>query len=356
MLSKMFTVTITVISILVGVHAHSNGNACSCEGSTNIGRPAVLNISPPGSPSFRPSFASSITPPSSSATSECTANSNWPGFASLKHLFVLWVTTVFIWKFKADYFSGDSYTTTGFNETGIQPTPTNPLGNPNYPGWTSANGPNWVDYLTVKYNESLLLTYNLAFGGATIDSTLVAPYLPTVSSVSEQVEKLWFPAYAGKSAKWASNDTLFAFFDGINDVGNTWWNGPEGNSQLYAKIFTVWRGLLDDLYYQGARNFAFLNVPPVDRSPLVLANTPDQQAVEKAAILYWNDLIIQLATEFRDTFPDANIFTSDAWKVFTEVLDDPKSYNATSGLRNTTAYCVAYQKYFTPFQRDWKAC
>ena len=200
----------------------------------------------------------------------------------------------------------------------------------------------------MKYNASLLLTYNLAFGGATIDSTLVAPYLPIVSSVSEQVEKLWFPTYAKSSATWSSDDTLFAFFDGINDVGNSWWNGPEANSQLYAKIFSVWRHLVDELYNQGARNFAFLNVPPVDRSPLVLANTPDQQEVEKAAILYWNDLIIQLATDVKQAFPDTNIFIADAWKVFTEVLDNPKSYAATANLMNTTGYCTAYQKYFCP--------
>lgn len=31
-------------------------------------------------------------------------------------------------------FSGDSYTQTGFDTNGTQPTPTNPLGNPPYPG------------------------------------------------------------------------------------------------------------------------------------------------------------------------------------------------------------------------------
>jgi hypothetical protein len=36
--------------------------------------------------------------------------------------------------------SGDSYTTTSFNLTDGSPLPTpgNPLGNPTYPGWTSA--------------------------------------------------------------------------------------------------------------------------------------------------------------------------------------------------------------------------
>lgn len=219
------------------------------------------------------------------------------------------------------------------------------MGNPTYPGYTSANGPNWVDYLTVKYNESLLLTYNLAYGGATIDSSLVAPYAATVSSVVDQVEKLWTPTYANKSTPiWSSKDTLFVFFDGINDVGNSWWNGADATNALYTQIFTVWRRLVDDVYYTGARNFAFLSVPPVDRSPLALANAPDQIAVEKAAILAWNDLIIKLATDVKKAYPDINVFTADAWKVFTEVLDNPKSYAATANYQNTTAYCDAYQK------------
>lgn len=226
------------------------------------------------------------------------------------------------------------------------------MGNPKYPGQTSANGPNWVDYLTVKYNASLLLTYNFAYGGATIDSTLVAPYLPIVSSVSEQVEELWFPAYSGKSATWASNDTLFTFFVGINDIRNSRHSGPEDYRELYVKIFTIWGRRLEKLYAQGARNFLFLNIPPIDRSPLVLVKPSYQQVMEKDAILYWNNLIIQLATDVKKAFSDINIFTADAWRVFTEVLDDPTSYSATANLKNTTTYCDAYQKYAPFFMKD----
>jgi hypothetical protein len=94
--------------------------------------------------------------------------------------------------------SGDSYTTRQFNATGIQPTPTNPLGNPAYPNYVASNGPNWVDFLTVKYNDSNFLAYDIAVGGATADSAFVAPYLPTVSSVAEQIENIWFPNYGSR--------------------------------------------------------------------------------------------------------------------------------------------------------------
>jgi phospholipase/lecithinase/hemolysin len=242
--------------------------------------------------------------------------------------------------------SGDSYTTTGFNLSGDQPSPTNPLGNPAYPGWTASNGPNWVDYITVKYNSSVLLTYDIAYGGATIDSALVAPYLPTVSSVAEQIENEWFPSYASKpaSAKWSSDDTLFAIFDGINDVGNSWFNGVPATTTLNNEVFAVFHGLVDELYYAGARNFAFLNVPPVDRAPLTLVQSQANQREEKADILAWNTLLIKMAHELKDAFPDINVFTVDANKIFTQILDNPKSNRLTAGYLNTTAYCVAYEK------------
>ncbi|KAL2073938.1 hypothetical protein VTL71DRAFT_11264 [Oculimacula yallundae] len=239
--------------------------------------------------------------------------------------------------------SGDSYTTTGFNETGIQPTPTNPLGNPTYPGYTASNGPNWIDYLTVKYNASTVLTYNLAYGGAIMNSKLVAPWKPEVSSIADQIQNQWFPTYAGKSSstKWTPKDTLFAVFDGINDIGNSWWLAD--TATLNAKIFAIFQGLVDQLYYAGGRNFVFLNVPPVDRSPLALTNTPADQAREKADILAWNAALVTMARAIKVEKPDVNIFVVDSYKYFTEVLDKPQEYKQTALYRNTTSYCAEYQ-------------
>ena len=174
----------------------------------------------------------------------------------------------------------------------------------------------------------------------------MAPYQPTVSSVAEQVENLWFPNYAAKpaSAPWSSENTLFAIFDGINDVGNSWGKGVPATTTLNAQIFAVFHGLIDELYYAGARNFAFLNVPPVDRAPLTLAQSVANQEEEKADILAWNTLVISMAQDLKSLFPDINVFTIDANAIFSAVLDDPTSNPLTAGYKNTTAYCDAYQK------------
>lgn len=73
-----------------------------------------------------------------------TSKQVYPGFKNLKYIFSLCVEPFppfFLDGLRSDYGgSGDSYTQTGFNMTNGSPMPApgNPLGNPAYPGWTSA--------------------------------------------------------------------------------------------------------------------------------------------------------------------------------------------------------------------------
>lgn len=244
---------------------------------------------------------------------------------------------------KLTILSGDSYTQTGFNLSLTQPAPGNPLGNPSYPGWTSSNGPNWVDFLTVKYNASALLTYNLAYGGATVSASLVTPYAPQVLSLCDQVEKLFVPTYAF-SPSWSGADTLVGIFMGINDVGNSWWLGDAAGTLLNNKIFAVYDGLVEELYNSGARNFVFLDVPPVDRSPLMMAQGAQAPPLVDKAVKAFNVRVKGLAQGLKGQHPEVNVFFVSAWEAFTEVLDKPSSYPATALYKNTTAYCAAYQK------------
>ena len=51
-----------------------------------------------------------------------SSRGSWPGWSGIEHMFIF----------------GDSYTTTGFEVNGTQPSRENPLGNPEYPGYTSS--------------------------------------------------------------------------------------------------------------------------------------------------------------------------------------------------------------------------
>ena len=142
--------------------------------------------------------------------------------------------------------SGDSYTTTVFDIHGEQPNPSNPLGNPSYPGTTSCNGPNWVDFLTTTYNESYIQTYNMAFGGAVVDSSLVGEIFPSVvRNLRQQVADEFISIYGNKTiAPWTSSNSLFAIFIGINDVGSAY---GRQNATLNGDIFVVYSGLVDQV-------------------------------------------------------------------------------------------------------------
>lgn len=81
-------------------------------------------------------------------------------------------------------------------------------------------GENFVGFDTVTYNKSTILTYNYAYGGATIDANLVVPYLPTVLSLTDQVNQ--FLAGAAKkpaTSPWTSTNTLFTIWIGERASG-----------------------------------------------------------------------------------------------------------------------------------------
>lgn len=134
--------------------------------------------------------------------------------------------------------SGASYTATGFNwKTGVQPSPSNPLGNPSsYKGHTATNGPNFVMYLTTKYNKSPIQTYDFAWGGA------------AVPGMASQVENEFVPYYTGNGKLdpgWNPAKTLFAIFVGINDL-DSWGKGTSYRNN----VFKQYSGAIDTVSNQ----------------------------------------------------------------------------------------------------------
>ncbi|KAJ3874957.1 hypothetical protein F5051DRAFT_472141, partial [Lentinula edodes] len=225
---------------------------------------------------------------------------------------------------------GDSYTQTGFVTNDTLPAPGNPLGNPVYPGYTATGGANWLDFDTTTYNNSLVLTYNYAYGGATIDSSLVAPFEPTVLSVTDQVNQFLDTA-ASKPAEtpWTSENSLFSIWIGINDLGNSYYlsdNRTSFDTTLLNAEFALVQKLCVCSIDVGARNFLFLNVPPTDRSPLMLSQDAQAQAMLKANILDFNAQLIEFTDDFKTSNAGVTTFLWDANAAFTTILDDPTAY------------------------------
>ena len=221
-----------------------------------------------------------------------------------------------------------------------QPSPDLPLGNPAYPGLTSSNGPNYIDFLTTTYNDSFIETYNLGFGGATVDSDIVPCYDPAVPDFRAQVNNEFFPYYVDEpTAGWNSGNSLFISFFGINDITNSY---SAQNASVNGDILTVYAGLVDLLYNAGARNFLFLNVAPVNLSPGTVELGPSPEALEATDITNFNDGIAALASN-ASTYPDATAFLFDTNAIFSQVLQSPTSHPQTAQYLNTTTYCTAYE-------------
>ena len=87
---------------------------------------------------------------------------------------------------------------------------------------------NWIDEVTVKYNKSLILTYNFAYGGATINASLVPPSNPTIQTLEDQVND-FLSTVASKpaTAPWTSDSAIFSFWIGINDIGISYASGGD---------------------------------------------------------------------------------------------------------------------------------
>ena len=76
--------------------------------------------------------------------------------------------------------------------------------------------------MTTEYNNSEVLTYNYAYGGAVIDRNLVTPYQESVVTLTEQVNDQ-FLEQVGTIDGWTSENALFSVWIGINDIGNSFW-------------------------------------------------------------------------------------------------------------------------------------
>lgn len=190
------------------------------------------------------------------------------------------------------------------------------------------------------------MTYNMGVGGATIDASIV-PGTPNAVSMKSQIENQYLPIYASRPsfAPWAAGNTLFAFFIGINDIGKSRSFPDAEAAGDIEKEWTEYSALIDKMYTSGARNFLFLNVPPIDRSPEIRGEGEAAVAKEKARIETWNKRLSAFVTNFSKTRREFTAFVVDTNAVFSRVLDSPDSYPQTAGLKNLTDYCYGYAEY-----------
>ena len=85
------------------------------------------------------------------------------------------------------------------------------------PSGTGATGGgiNWIGYLTTADNNSLVLSYNLAVGGATIDNSIVNAGVEDMATQVATFQSNY--SSKPKVAPWKSSNAVFGFWIGINE-------------------------------------------------------------------------------------------------------------------------------------------
>lgn len=177
---------------------------------------------------------------------------------------------------------------------------------------TTTGGLNWVGYLTTEQNASLVLSYNLAIGGATIDDSLVASSQGDLVSQVETFEQ----AYGSKpeSAPWTAENAVFGFWIGVNEydllfsfvdvygevtnechsIGNAFYN-TEADTFI-PQLMDRLSSLVEQIISAGGRKFVFLNVPPTSRSPFFTEQGEETVEQHAAYLDVYNQQLESLVT------------------------------------------------------------
>lgn len=233
------------------------------------------------------------------------------------------------------YFAfGDSYTTTAFDNTGTQPSPGNPLGNPPLGQGTFSGGLNYVGWLATKYNYTTVLAYDFAIAGATISDSLVPTADPSIHTFEQQVESYFEPEYTTSTSTstrppWTPDTAIFSVFFGINDIGLPLTSEPQYLEDMDTRIpelLDSYFSLCANLHDQGARRFMFVGVPPSDRSPYIEGLGANVAAAWSAWANNFNGQLASRITTFASSYSGVVAATYDYHRWMTAVLDDPTAY------------------------------
>ncbi|KAF4436700.1 hypothetical protein FACUT_6295 [Fusarium acutatum] len=215
---------------------------------------------------------------------------------------------------------GDSYSTVGFWPGGQLPSASNPIGNPGLPGQTTSAGLNWVGHVTSTLNTSLILTYDFAYSGATVDKKIVNSWAQY--SMSEQVDL--YKQYA--APKITKADTLVAFWIGINDVGEAFWSKK---SALVTECVNRYFELLQVLVNDGYSKFVLLSIPAyADQFPKMIGQPEVDLARLRSDIISYNNAVKAKAASFTSSHPNVKIQIFDTKPSFDQVVNNYAAYGA----------------------------
>lgn len=152
----------------------------------------------------------------------------------------------------------------------------------------------------------------------------------------------------GDDSSFGGDTDLYAFWIGINDIRISYLGDDyEGvDLSLYTEVMDSYYAVAKELFDSGARNFLFLTVPPLEKTPTVSnsGTNSTKYPLMQRAVADWNEKVYKLAREVRHDFAYSRVFFYDAHALFDSILADPSQYSETASIKDTTTYCSDYQR------------
>lgn len=127
-----------------------------------------------------------------------------------------------------------------------------------------------------------------------------------------------------KSNNWNSENTLFTFWFGINDLIRTTKSSDETIQQGQDVLFDIANKIYDD----GARNIIFFYLPPFNYSPYFL-NVNNSRPDLPQFIESFNKSLKERVEEYHRAHPLANVFIYNAFDEFNFLLENHQNLNVT---------------------------
>ncbi|KAH9940139.1 uncharacterized protein BXZ73DRAFT_99136 [Epithele typhae] len=205
---------------------------------------------------------------------------------------------------------------------------------------TASDGPTWTEYLTGCFQGrpadcSPHQLWNFAFSGADVEKSLIPLHHNFSVDLVDQVRE--WATYGSDVVPHPANETLTAFWIGINDTGDTLVNTTLDYKAFWEKEMDALFGAVQTAYDHDLRGaYLFVTVPPLDRSPDHLGTSI--APTYRQNILDYNAALLAHAAAFGRAHADVHVLTFDAHAFFTSVLDSAASY----GFTNITGFCECH--------------
>ncbi|KAH6988398.1 hypothetical protein EDB80DRAFT_755856 [Ilyonectria destructans] len=224
-------------------------------------------------------------------------------------------------------------------------TPQQLLSNQIVPGQntSSAGGPNWLEDLTgctegypAKCDIQL---WDFAFAGSDISINYTPLHHNFTVSYENQIQQ--WKDYAEDVLRVDTRKALVSSWIGINDISDSSrYKFPIYNAsnfqELYTEMIHSQFAAIENVYAAGYKNFLFLNLPPLDKTPS--AQISSNPLPNTAMITTWNSVLNETAKNFSASHPGTTAMVFDAYNWLTYVFDNAADF----GITNTTSFCSAY--------------